>query len=485
MTDFSCFAAKPEFAIRVVFPEEKEHAYRNRFERDRDRILYSKGFRRLSGKTQIFITGYDDHARNRLTHTLEVVQLSKTISKQIGLNVELTEAIAYAHDIGHTPFGHAGESILNSILNGCIIIKDFNKGMDDEQKGIKHNWQGVRRLIDLETYSNKYYGLNLTDHTLWGILHHTNLEWKQCGKIIEENGRRNCGLLHEMKVCLNDRLKLDFYNRYAGLIGNSAFTIEAQVVSWADEISQRHHDLEDGLNSKIINEKECIDKIIRYFAKFFSVEELQEIAILQNEYKEWRNTENYAIHKMSTLIINTLVNKLIQNTKNNLKSLKTKYKINSQNDFYSKKDEIINCENNWGSIVSYDAEFGSCHDTLKNYLKRRILNSFKTQSMDGKATHIIIKLFKAYVTNPQQLPDRTIRTLFSNYYRNKNQIKKVKTVWSKHGIGYWRDKLEKMHYTDDTSEYKAAVLRTICDFVSSMTDSFATKQYKLLYNVTE
>ncbi|MBS3073692.1 HAD-IC family P-type ATPase, partial [Candidatus Pacearchaeota archaeon] len=184
------------------------------------------------------------------------------IAKQIGLNVELTEAIAYAHDIGHTPFGHAGESILNSILNGCIIIKDFNKGMDDEQKGFKHNWQGVRRLIDLETYSNKYYGLNLTDHTLWGILHHTNLEWKQCGKIIEENGRRNCGLLHEMKVCLNDRLKLDFYNRYAGLIGNSAFTIEAQVVSWADEISQRHHDLEDGLNSKIINEKECIDKII-------------------------------------------------------------------------------------------------------------------------------------------------------------------------------------------------------------------------------
>ena len=113
----SVFAADDQAAVRDY--NENQHAFRTRFQRDRDRILYSKEFRRLSGKTQVFVAGFDDHVRTRLTHTLEVAQIANTILRQLGLNELLGEAIALGHDLGHTPFGHIGERTLNYILNGC------------------------------------------------------------------------------------------------------------------------------------------------------------------------------------------------------------------------------------------------------------------------------------------------------------------------------------------------------------------------------
>lgn len=164
------FAAREDDSIRIHY--EAEHAIRGKFERDRDRILYSKAFRRLSGKTQVFLSGKDDHIRNRLTHTLEVSQISRTISKVLGLNETLTEAIALGHDLGHTPFGHVGERTLNYIMCGCDKLRDFSECLDSEN-GFKHNWQGLRVVTDLEK-SNLYKGLNLTRYTLWGILNHSN-----------------------------------------------------------------------------------------------------------------------------------------------------------------------------------------------------------------------------------------------------------------------------------------------------------------------
>lgn len=122
---YEAFAANPD-DVRRFNEKDKEHKYRNKFERDRDRILYSKEFRRLSGKTQVFVTGFDDHVRTRLTHTLEVSQITKTICKELKLNEGLGEAIAIGHDIGHTPFGHIGERTLNYIMTGCDDIKGIN-----------------------------------------------------------------------------------------------------------------------------------------------------------------------------------------------------------------------------------------------------------------------------------------------------------------------------------------------------------------------
>ena len=176
---FTKLAANPDDTKRVTPIEE--HEFRDKFQRDRDRILYSKEFRRLSGKTQIFVTGSDDNIRTRLTHTLEVAQIAETISRVLGLNVLLTNAIALGHDIGHTPFGHVGERTLNHIMNGCFDYYGYNNELIDEEKGFKHNLQGVRVASFLEENSDKNDGgLNLTKYCLWGIQNHTSRTYKDC-----------------------------------------------------------------------------------------------------------------------------------------------------------------------------------------------------------------------------------------------------------------------------------------------------------------
>ena len=150
----------------------------------------------------------DDHVINRLTHTLEVNQIAQTISKELGLNLELTEAIALGHDLGHTPFGHVGERTLNHIMTGCDKIADFNDSANENNKGFKHNLQGVRVAKDLEQSK-----MNITKEVLWGILYHSKLEYKECKK---GNGVL-CDLKHNNTKCVNKPLyhyNLGFYDEY-------------------------------------------------------------------------------------------------------------------------------------------------------------------------------------------------------------------------------------------------------------------------------
>lgn len=148
---FSVLAASLDYATRN-YANEEESSLRDKFCRDRDRILFSKEFRRLNGKTQVFVNGFDDHVRNRLTHTLEVSQISQTIAKYLGLNLTLAEAISLSHDVGHTPFGHVGERALNQFTNNCESYDNF-KIEDPTQLGFKHNWQGVKVVSSLERIS--------------------------------------------------------------------------------------------------------------------------------------------------------------------------------------------------------------------------------------------------------------------------------------------------------------------------------------------
>lgn len=164
----------PKSVIARIDPE-KEHRYRTPFMRDRDRILYSKAFRRLSGKTQIFFTSFDDHARTRLTHTLEVAQIAKTIAGQLGLDQDLAEAIALGHDLGHTPFGHVGERVLNGIMNNC---SSFVTLQDCCEMGFKHNLQSLRVAQELERKGEEA-GLNLTNVTMFGLYAHTSADWRK------------------------------------------------------------------------------------------------------------------------------------------------------------------------------------------------------------------------------------------------------------------------------------------------------------------
>jgi len=224
-------AAKSLYAKRDV--QEEECPVRTKFQRDRDRILHSKAFRRLKHKTQVFLSPEGDHYRTRLTHTLEVAQVSRTIARALRLNEDLTEAIVYGHDLGHTPFGHAGEFIL-------------------KENGSYHHAKHSLRVV--EKLENEGKGLNLTEEVRDGILKHS----KGKSPLITE--------------------------------GNMPKTLEGEIVRIADKIAYINHDLEDAIRAGIVSESQIPEDIVRVLGKTKS-ERISTIVIsvinttIENEYK--------------------------------------------------------------------------------------------------------------------------------------------------------------------------------------------------------
>lgn len=187
------------------FPEP-EHVYRTIFQRDRDRVIHSSAFRRLQYKTQVFVNHEGDYYRTRITHTLEVAQIARSIARTLGLNQDLTEAVALAHDLGHTPFGHMGERVLNDLMK--------NDG------GFEHNAQSYRIVTHLEEKYPDFNGLNLSYEVLEGIdKHRTRYDRPQEGY-------------------------------------GEQYTLEAQIVDLSDEIAYTAHDIDDGLTSRLLDFEE-------------------------------------------------------------------------------------------------------------------------------------------------------------------------------------------------------------------------------------
>ncbi len=202
-TGLAAVASRSECSRGRLYPEP-EHEFRTAYQRDRDRVIHSRAFRRLQYKTQVFVHHEGDHYRNRLTHTLEGAQITRTIARVLGLNEDLAEAIALAHDLGHTPFGHAGERVLAEML--------VSEG------GFDHNRQCLRVVDLLEQRHVEYPGLNLSDETREGILKH------------------GCNWTHpvELPELLAQR------------------SLEAQVADAADEIAYLNHDLDDALRAELL-----------------------------------------------------------------------------------------------------------------------------------------------------------------------------------------------------------------------------------------
>lgn len=195
--------------------DEAESAHRSAFQRDRDRIIHSTAFRRLKHKTQVFIAHEGDHYRTRLTHTIEVGQVARTIASALGLNVELTEAVALAHDLGHTPFGHVGEDALSGVM------EPFG--------GFDHNAQAIKIVTSLEQHYAAFDGLNLTWETLEGIAKH------------------NGPVLGDVPYALAD------YDRQHDLELSTHANAEAQVAAISDDIAYNNHDLDDGLRAGLFS----------------------------------------------------------------------------------------------------------------------------------------------------------------------------------------------------------------------------------------
>ncbi len=218
------FASDPARARGRLIPEQ-ESTFRSCFQRDRDRIIHASAFRRLKHKTQVFIEHEGDYYRTRLTHSIEVAQVARTISGALGLNAELTEAVALAHDLGHTPFGHTGEDALAEMMA--------------PYGGFDHNAQAIRIVTDLERHYAEFDGLNLTWETLEGLAKHN-------GPVIGEVP-----------------WALAAYNTRHDLELHTFASAEAQVAAIADDVAYNHHDLHDGLR-----------------AELFSTDELAELPIL-------------------------------------------------------------------------------------------------------------------------------------------------------------------------------------------------------------
>jgi len=244
--------------------KETEHDYRSCYQRDRDRIIYSTAFRRLEYKTQVFVNHEGDYYRTRLTHTLEVSQIAKSIARALRLNEDLVEAISLAHDLGHTPFGHSGEDALNQIM------KDHG--------GFDHNSQGLRVVDFLEERYPDFPGLNLTYEVREGIIKHSTPFDKP-------------------------RMAIAFETKSSPLL-------EIQAVDIADEIAYDNHDLDDGIKSGLIKEEDL--KVIQTWR-----EKDKEIKKIHPGIKD--EIRKYQIIRS---LINSQVTDLINNTEANIKKLK-------------------------------------------------------------------------------------------------------------------------------------------------------------------
>jgi dGTPase len=333
------YAVKSKVSKGRVF-NEKESSIRSPFQRDRDRIIHSSSFRRLKHKTQVFVNTEGDHYRTRLTHSMEVSQISRTLARALGLNEDLCETLSLAHDLGHTPFGHAGEEVLNNCMK--------NYG------GFDHNIQTLRIVTLLE---NKYYnflGLNLTVETLDGLIKHNG----PIKKIIP----------------FGDILNKRLFNKK---INFSSFpSLEAQVANISDDIAYNNHDLEDGFRAGLFTIKEFNSN--------------SDISKLVN--KHIKNLGNYRkeviINQISRELINFMVNDVVVNTKNKLK----KYKLRSLADVYKHNTLIVTFSNKVKKI-----EF-----IIKDFLKSKMYNHKKVIINTNKGKKIIKDLFDHLSKNPEK-----------------------------------------------------------------------------------
>ncbi|MBI1909553.1 MAG: deoxyguanosinetriphosphate triphosphohydrolase [Deltaproteobacteria bacterium] len=259
------YAMKSSETVGREFSEE-EHLYRTAFQRDRDRVIHSNAFRRLEYKTQVFVYHEGDHYRTRLTHSLEGAQIARTLARILRLNEDLAEAIILAHDLGHTPFGHSGEEVMNRLM------KDHG--------GYEHNRQSLRIVTTLEDRYPNFPGLNLTYEVREGLAKHKS-----------EYDTPEIKNLHKK--------------------GNP--TLEAQIVNLADEIAYCNHDLDDGLRSRLI-----------------TLQQLKEVELWQGHYDKISPSikssapEKVILRQTVRSIIDTYVTDLARETEKNLTLLKIK-----------------------------------------------------------------------------------------------------------------------------------------------------------------
>lgn len=440
--------------------------YRTEFMRDRDRVMSCSSFRRLAGKTQIYLTGKNDNQRNRLTHTLEVAQIARTVAQALNLDCDLTEAIALGHDMGHTPFGHAGEEILHEIMvPGSKVIRAspmegrLSKELISENLfGFKHNIQSVRVAVSLEK-THEDYGLNLTNYTLWGIMHHSTLDYKE-------------GRVSAITREANYRKQYDELFAVRGYYGKEAWSFEAFVVAEADEIAQWDHDMEDAIRGKAMTISEVCKTLLNNLRGIINQTDRYELLKIE---KVAKNSLEY-IPDISRILVNTLVSRLIVCSKYNLSHLWAKYHLTEKNKKafflqHSWAEEEIQSAINLEIYNEENMAIQGFESKYPNVIKENVHHSREVERMNETGKFIIRKLFSAYFSHPQQLPNSVV----IQYMTDIGEY-----IYS--SIGANRTKFAEICSRHNCDTYRQIILmRRICDYIAGMTDRYAREEYRNLY----
>lgn len=344
MTELAPYASHPADSRGRLVPEA-ECTMRSPFQRDRDRIIHSAAFRRLEYKTQVFVNHEGDHYRTRLTHSLEVSQLARSMSRCLNLNEDLAEALALAHDLGHTPFGHAGEDGLNEAM--------------ERFGGFDHNAQTIRILTQLEARYAAFDGLNLTWETLEGIAKHN-------GPLIGK------GITKPLPRALKH------YTDHHDLALDTFASLEAQIASLADDIAYHNHDIEDGLR-----------------AGFFTLDDLAALPLLSDIIGEVREaypaiSATRQSHEVIRRMINRMVGDLLDTTARGIAA--------------SGVDSADAVRNLGKPLAGFSAPMSEANAAIKKYLFTHMYRHYKVNRMASKARRVVADLFDFFLAEPECMP---------------------------------------------------------------------------------
>jgi dGTPase len=327
---------------------EPSHAYRTEFQRDRARIIHSRAFRRLEYKTQVFLNGTGDHLRTRLTHSIEVASISRTIARALSLNEDLAEAIALAHDLGHSPFGHSGEEMLAECMR--------------EHGGFEHNRQSLRVVDVLEAAYPQFSGLNLTFEVREGLQKHQAFydppeEVAQVSNLrSEENGKlETCPTLQKY----------------------SCPSLEAQIANLADEITYYSHDLDDAVDFEILSETQLAENTVWQGSRH---------AVL-SRYPEAREPE---LHK---LIIRDIIDVQVEDVVTT--SAKSIVDLGVQS-----ADEV---RKQARPLIRYSDELLEANQALRKFLYKNVYYHPRVAEVNQRASEMLRRVFEAYVIDPTRL----------------------------------------------------------------------------------
>lgn len=452
---------KNEYCIRCfngINNNENEH--RGEFQRDRERILHSKSFRRLVDKAQIFTSKKGDHFRTRMTHTLEVSQIARGLARDLGVNEDLTEAIALAHDIGHTPFGHQGERTLQRLLKN--ELEKLPQNMRSNRR-FKHNFQGLKVVTSLEEKYLEHDGLNLSYQVLEGILKHTD-------SCLKKN--KDCICTHHC-VEIDDFLQNE-ESKYLYLDYRYPTTIEGQIVRIADEIAQRGHDLDDAFASKLLSYENFKD--ICNISKFFKIKDLIEAIDLKSSNLAEKSRYFIDIHDLKraelvSAILGLLITDVVDTSKINME------KFDTDNELFNEHKRINSL------LVTFSDDMHFIVNYLENEIKKKVINSNEVAVFDDSAEKIITKVFNSYLNNPKLLPNSTLRRLFYEF-KNRN----LSVIDFRDGdLGLIADELAMIksipYDTELMLEYAEKydiLVHCIIDHISGMTDNYAINEYEKL-----